>query len=116
MDIELLEYCMDFTFVILALSIGLFIGSYFFYCQIDEKFDDIVHNIDADFTDLKQLVIEDHERIKESLKDFLEKHRVEINKIKDELDALKEQPKESHKTLRKLPLKSNEKASDEEKS
>jgi len=100
---------MDFTFVILALSIGLFIGSYFFYCQIDEKCDDTV-------SDLKHLVIGDHDRIKEILKDFLEKHRVEITKIKDEIDILKEQSKEAPKPLRKLPLKSNEKASDEEKS
>jgi len=106
---------MDFTFVILDISVVLFIGSYFFYCQIDtciaQKCDAMMHNIDSLSYQWK-ILIEDRPIIESSF----EKCRVEINKIKDEIDILKEQPKETPKPLRKLPLKSNEKASDEEKS
>lgn len=99
---------MDFTFVALILSTGLFIGAYFFYVQLnssfDQKCDAMMHHVEDLFDDMRSFIIEDLSVIKTSL----EKCKIEIVKLKDEIDILKEQKKESIKPMRKLPLKSSE--------
>lgn len=99
---------MDFTFVTLILSTGLFIGSYFFYVQlngsIDQKCDAMMHHVEDLFDDNKLLLFEDFSIIK----NFLEKCKIDIDKLKEEIKILKEQKEKAPRPMRKLPLKSSE--------
>lgn len=106
---------MDFTFVTLILSTGLFIGSYFFYVQlnssIDQKCDAMMHHVEDLFDDNKLLLFEDFSIIKV----FLEKCKIDIDKLKEEIDILKKQKKETPKPMRKIPLKNNDKSLEDNK-
>ena len=100
---------MDFTFVTLVLSVGLIFGAYFFYCRLEELVENRIAErfdiIEGGCDEWMNIVREDRDALKSSI----EKCKVELIKLKDEVDMLKEQKKEIPKPIRKLPLKTSSK-------